>query len=419
MRTVGVGDFDHGGHRLIFASMVACYSRHRDFDLANLVAELAGSLDRAGGRDGLERLVRQVPTAAGFGRYAREVKAASKMRALHDIAERAAALAGKPQPPDMAEDAIASVAESLVRLTRESGREPTTLAAAEAKVISELQTGRRAMMETGIERFDAIAGGVPRSGVWTILGYPAQGKTTFMLSALVHMATAGRTVRVCSFEQSSHRIAATLLAQASGVQVHQYLNRGGTIEPSALEELARVAERHAGLDFAVFEENLSPPQIFAECAAMRGEPGIVALDYIQDIPPFGPYTETTQRISEGMRIMASIARELGWLVVVVSQLGKSESRQNLRPKMTDGVGSGAIEQRSDLMTSVWRPHYHESPPPGDDALDRAPWRARVSRVQINVLKNKFGPLGEESLVFDGKAMRFRPEHPDERRYWSD
>jgi len=217
-----------------------------------------------------------------------------------------------------------------------------------------------------------------------------------------------------------------LLSQVCALNVHGLLNRGGVAAPEVLDQVAAAARLHANVDFAMFEDNLDPNAIYSEVAVLaeKHPRGVVVVDYVQDIPPFGQFIDQTPRITEAMRILARIARELGWLVIVVSQVGKEAGKKNEQPQLSDALGSSSIEQRSDLISFVWRPHQREVRPAGErpvgwdqDDSAWAAWEARFKRCRVGIIKNKYGRLGHKDFVFDGASMKFRNPTEDEERYW--
>lgn len=427
VRRVDAVHFYSERHGVLFRAIVDVYQAAGDVDLTQLIAHLdrQSKTAQVGGADYLMELVNSVPTAVNAPHYAAVVLDRARLRRLieacglvmHEVYQ------GVDDGPELVARALDRVAE----LARDGGvRAPATLGRVELEVLDELVKGKPAMFHTGLAEVDRIADGVPRQGVWTIFGYPAGGKTTFALTVGMNLARAeGIPVRVVSFEQRAMRVAATLLSQAAGVNVHGMLNQGRRPTIQELDRLEAVARDHAGLDFAMFEDAMDPNAIFAEASLLRDkhERGVVIVDYLQDIPPFGRFVDLTPRITEAMRVLARIARELGWLVVVVSQLDKSAGKKNRQPQLSDGLGSSAIEQRSDLISYVWRPHQREPCPPRpavnahpfghEDAAYRS-WLVRYQRTRIGVIKNKYGPVGNTDLVFEGSLMRFRDPTDDER-----
>lgn len=375
------------------------------------------------------------PFPSTWGHHAKIVKAKSKLRQLITICAEAAHLA-YTEPEDFS-GVVAQTFERMAQLARnDSQSDVVQLVDAADNVIAMMESGVPLNLRTGIPAFDEISGGVPKAGVWSIYAQPGSGKTTFALRACLNMARGmaasngyaeqpKTVVRYCSVEQSPERAAATLLSQDTGRSVHELINRFRATEA----QIAETVEARLGWglpDFGFFKMAKDPNQLFAECLSLstKHAHGILVMDYVQDTIPFDKFIDSTPKITEAMRILSRIARELGWLVITVSQLDKASGKINQAPKMNDGLGSSAIEQRSDVISYVWRPHSRETPPPysrdtmtGEDDPTWAAWNARNKRVRIGVIKNKYGSGGVADLAYTGKSMRFEDPTYDISKHW--
>jgi replicative DNA helicase len=408
-----VDDLYGDRHREIWEACVRLSAEHGgDVPLPILVGRLRQYGDDAPGRE-LERLMTETPGPAGAASYAREVAAKARLRRLCDACHRAVWAAGAAD----ASQADAVLAKALADITPactvSGATKALRLADVELACIERLESGERAMIPTGLSAFDGMFDGLPESGTVTVLGYPGSGKSTLALSLLVARA-AYQPVRVYQVEMAPERMGATVLSQATQIGVHAMMNQGvvPTAEQSA--RLRAAQARHTDLPLTIAERSADAPTIYAECVQAHAQhgPGCVLIDYVQDLPGWGQFVELVPKITESMRVLSMIARDMGWLVVIVSQLGKEVAKSNREPGMADGVGSGAIEQRSDLMLSVWREHQGE-PCDGSEA-----WRMRQRKVKVRSLKNKYGPLGAQYLAFDGASMTFRGPTPEEDMAWN-
>lgn len=431
------GHYYNEAHRHIHKAIVSVFDETGTGDLVQIVDRLRarGVLAEVGGSEYLLELANYVPTSVNATHFARIVRGKARLRALIESCGMAVFDAY-----DLAEDPREVFDRAMERFTAiardGSMRDTVTLPDAEARVMQDLAKGAPSMYRTGVSAFDEIADGIPRQGVVTLFGYPGGGKTTFALTVALNLAMGVGfqqrvPVRVVSFEQSAQRIAATLLTQRAKLPVHEWLNQGKAPNQFERDELQRVIDSHQGVDFAMYESNLDPNAIYAEALALRQrhDRGVLVVDYLQDIPPFGRLVDHTPRMTEAMRILARIARELGWLVIVVSQVDKAAGKANRRPTLTDGLGSSAIEQRSDFIAYVWRPHQREPRPkpikmngPMGEIVDHTPverWRTRYQRTQFGVIKNKFGPCGTAEQIFEGNIMAFREATDEERQVWPD
>lgn len=365
--------------------------------------------------DAAIKCAEQTPTMANWPHWAKIVNTKHRLRTLIAACEQSAWDLAK------CDDADATITRVMDRLSV-AGRNLTPdecvqLADAERRLLAMLESGKPTSIPTSLPDFDAEFGGIPLGGLVCVFGYPASGKTTLTLNVAERMAKQGLPVRVFSYEQNATRLAATMLSTASGMQVHTWLNEGYKPGEEQWNELNRAIEAHAALDFGLIDRSLDAPGIFRECQAANlrtGRPGVAVVDYVQNLPGFGVFQELSPRITESMRWMQRIARDLGWTVLLVSQLDKAAAKANQRPDMASGLGSSAIEQYSDMIVSVYRPYQRE--PMG--GLDRETWQRRQRCCELGVLKNKYGPNGSVSLAFDLHLMRFRTPTEAEVMAWA-
>jgi replicative DNA helicase len=115
--------------------------------------------------------------------------------------------------------------------------------------------------------------------------------------------------------------------------------------------------------------------------------GLVAIvvDYIQLMAD--PGEQGNERVSRISRNLKAIAREFDVPLMALSQLNRaSENREDRKPRLSDLRDSGAIEQDSDVVLGLWRPHL--------DSND----------LDVLALKVRQGNTGEVRLYFDGDTV---------------
>jgi replicative DNA helicase len=107
-------------------------------------------------------------------------------------------------------------------------------------------------------------------------------------------------------------------------------------------------------------------------------------------------------------------------VLALSQLSRAvEQREDKRPQLADLRESGSIEQDADVVMFVFREqYYHErSEPKQRDDENNEKFNERVDRYQekgarihnvaeVNIAKQRHGPIGTVELFFDGTVTRF-------------
>jgi replicative DNA helicase len=115
-----------------------------------------------------------------------------------------------------------------------------------------------------------------------------------------------------------------------------------------------------------------------------------------------------------------VAKELNVPVLALSQLSRAvENREDKRPQLADLRESGSIEQDADVVMFIFREqYYHERMPPmqrADESEDKfneryARWQDRGNQIhnvaEVNIAKQRHGPIGTVKLYFDGAVTKF-------------
>jgi replicative DNA helicase len=157
---------------------------------------------------------------------------------------------------------------------------------------------------------------------------------------------------------------------------------------------------------------LSPTEIRARARRLKREHGLglVVLDYLQLMHVPGSKENRATEISEISRSLKALAKELEVPVIALSQLNRSvEQRQDKKPVMSDLRESGAIEQDADLIIFIYRDEVYNPETP------------RKGIADINVAKQRNGPVGDFPLTFIGKYTKFEnwvPEAYGDEPYYS-
>ena len=150
--------------------------------------------------------------------------------------------------------------------------------------------------------------------------------------------------------------------------------------------------------------------------------GLIVIDYLQLMRPAGPsrVDNRVQEVSEITRGLKAIAKELDVPVMALSQLSRAvEQREDKRPQLADLRESGSIEQDSDVVMFIFREQYYlersepkqredENDEKYNDRHDR--WKERCANVhnvaEVNIAKQRHGPIGTVELFFDGMVTKF-------------
>lgn len=200
---------------------------------------------------------------------------------------------------------------------------------------------------------------------------------------------------LCSMEQSRLNIAQRVACIDAGVNLHEL--RGGRMNKDAAQAYGKALTSLQTLPLFFCDRALQTvATITANAMELKKKHklSVLMVDYLQLVR--GPRRLNREQevaaISRGLRL---IANDLDVTVVACAQLNRgSEDRQDHRPRLADLRASGAIEADADAVVLLHRPEMHE---PGQfDGI-----------MEVLVAKQRNGPTGEMTLLFEKPTLRFK------------
>lgn len=390
-------------HQAIYAAFVRVLARRGDCDLTTLSGELkdAGDFDAVGGFGYLEELMQSCTGAPLVTEYAGQVAAAARQRrltlglqsALHDL-----------RYTSDVEGVLNRV--SLLATDVGNGEHNAQTKLVDAMIRNEqaMATGKVMTQKTDLAAFDNAFGGVPLKGIVTILGVPGSGKSSLALHLGLRIAERGGGVLVFSYEMDAESIAlnaASALASCDLSSVVRGLRNYGEHERRRNQAAIDLAGR---LNINIVDKSVTPHEIYRRVgfAVKKGLQAII-VDYVQNLPSDDTRLDEVRRIESACRMLQLVARDFGILVILVSQMDKASSSEAAPPKPSDGKGSGAIREVSDMIVGVFRPAVWERP---SEYQDEAAWTRRKQYAELHVLKNKQGVCGFQPVTFRPEFTAF-------------
>ena len=302
----------------------------------------------------------------------------------------------------------------------DAAREEASGAAAEdspAQGISELTT------EVGTEMLEVMTGNPDAFGVQT--GYPSLdhlligfqpgqlitigsrtgvGKTAFALNLALNAAASGSRVLFATLATSGKEIAQRLICAQAMVRIDDF--RSGRISPEEMACINEAVGELGELDILVADTpRMNVEHLAGSCRKMAegATRPLVVVDFLQLMHMEDSKAYRGNRAVEIADIMAelkAIARELGIVMVVLSQLNRPDygKPDALRPRPWQLTGSAAIEQMSDIVMLLDKSET-EAEAARDDRPDFG-----ITRVILP--KNNSGPNGEVDLMYLPTSCKF-------------
>jgi replicative DNA helicase len=262
--------------------------------------------------------------------------------------------------------------------------------------IDRQQSDANSLVGTGFIDLDEKIGSLYPREFLVIAARPSVGKTAFILNIARNLLfDSGKSVLICTMEQSRIELAQRLLCLEAKVSLAK-LRIGHVLR----EEMERIIDAGTKLKDSHFLFYDKPGQtvesISFNAKKAKSEHGvsIIFIDYLQLVESRRRSTNREQEVAKISRRLRGLANESGLTVVACSQLNRSsEDRMDHRPRLADLRESGSIEQDADIVLLMHRPEMYE---PGE-------WEGVC---EVNVAKNRNGPIGEIRLSFAREYLRF-------------
>src|ERR1700704_6627711 len=406
---VGADDFYRDDHRRIFRHLSKLIEHAKPADVVTVSESIEASedKDRTGGPAYLGALAQNTPSALNIRRYAELVRERSVQRRLAQvatgIAEDALNPAGREvgQLLDEAESKIFQIAESGAR--RDQGLlEIKPVLARVFERIDHLYhrdnpsdvTG----VPTGYTKMDQMTSGLQPGDLIVVAGRPSMGKTALALNIAEHVAVDnGLPVAVFSMEMSATQLAMRMLGSIARSDQHKM--RTGRLNDKEWGDLSEAMGKLHETPIYIDEAGaLTALEVRARARRLKrqySKLGLIVIDYIQLMAASSQGENRATEISEISRSLKAMAKELDVPVVALSQLNRAlEQRPNKRPQMADLRESGAIEQDADVILAIYRDEVYNPDSP------------EKGKAEVNILKQRNGPIGVVTLTFRGQHTRF-------------
>jgi replicative DNA helicase len=403
------------------------------------------ALAEVGGAQYLARLANSVVTIINAEDYGHAVHDLYLRRQLINLGEEVVNQAYVHDLDLPATDQIEQAEQQLYNLAEigqtERGLQPLNVALATAISVAEQAYKRDSHVTgvtTGLDDLDKKLGGFHPSDLIILAGRPSMGKTALATNLAFNAAAAYKEVRdstgavrvkegakvaFFSLEMSAEQLATRILAEQTEISSDRI--RRGDVRESDFPKFVAAAQKLHRLPFFIDDTPaLSVAALRTRARRLKRQHGLglIVIDYLQLMRPAGQSRPESrvQEVSEITRGLKSIAKELDVPVLALSQLSRAvEQREDKRPQLADLRESGSIEQDADVVMFIFREQYYleraepkqredETIEKFNDRHDR--WMERCTRAnnvaEVNIAKQRHGPIGTVELFFDGMVTRF-------------
>jgi len=261
-------------------------------------------------------------------------------------------------------------------------------------------------IKTGLGKVDEFLKEIKRKEVMFVIGKSGSGKTTFILNLIYNMVVKLKyKVLFNSLELAKESVIPQL------IQIHKSISsRKATNLIKSGESDKEVMQLISDLDdhFRVMDDDGQTMKdlenyILTANETVFDEPvQVVFIDYFQYIKKIGKknnYEET----SDMAREMKALSKRTNTFLIVLTQANREGGGSGDIPlSMSSARDSGAIEESGDYVLGLYRPCVN----PKLEENEKIPIQ---HDMYCQVLKNRWGPLGQAKLHFDGMSKQIKDE----------
>ena len=406
---IGESDFYRADHRLIYRHVSKLVGNSRPADVITVSESLESTkeLEGVGGLAYLGALAQNTPTAANIRRYAEIVRDRAVMRKLAEVGTEIAETAYNPMGKEAGQ--LLDEAESKVFASSEQGArgkqgfmdmQPLLTQVVERidMLYNRDNPSDVTGVPTGFTDLDKMTSGLQPGDLVIVAGRPSMGKTSLALNMAEHVALeSGLPVGVFSMDLGASQLVMRMLGSVGKLDQHKV--RTGRLADEDWRKLTDAVGRLNDAPIHIDETAaLNSLELRARARRLHrqyGKLGLIVVDYLQLMSASSQGENRATEISEISRGLKALAKELNVPVVALSQLNRSlEQRPNKRPVMSDLRESGAIEQDADLILFIYRDEVYNQ-----DSPDKG-------KAEVIIGKQRNGPIGTITLVFQGEYTRF-------------
>jgi len=332
---LGVADFYVGRHQRIYGTVQSLLERRERIDPLTVQIELARreELDRVGGPAYLRELAETVPTAMEIERHARIVRERAILRRLLGAATAIAADA-YDEPTDIPL-ALDRAEQRVFALRDESANTQLRHIQGALQANYEHLTERMERpfevsgVPSGFREVDFYTEGFSPGDLIVIAARPSVGKTSLGLAMAFNMAKRGHPTLIFSLEMDSKQIVSRFLAMNSRTDLLA-LRTGNVFDTEAASALAGVPiliDDTPGISIMELRTK-------ARRASSHDRLEVIVVDYIQLMRTGEDEENRVQEIATITRNLKSLARELGVVVIGLSQLSRAAGDTGVEPKLS-------------------------------------------------------------------------------------
>ena len=403
MEILKAEDFYRASNRKVFEAITELSGKNEPVDLVTVseILKKNNDLEAVGGSSFIAALTDRVPSSANVEYYAKIVRDKARLRRL--ISACTGIISAAYEHKDEAQLVVDTAENQILEIgASEGAQKVVSLQELMGGVIEKIEEFRNrgthvTGLATGYKRLDEMCSGLHGGEMIVVAGRPGMGKTAFCMNIARNVAAdLKKAVGIFSLEMSSDSLAMRLMCAEQRIDSHRL--RTGNIQNHELGRLTLAASKLYETPIYLDDSpKMDIQTLRAKVRRMVKEKKVelIVVDYLQLLEAGQQRENRQQEITVISRGLKSIAKEMNIPVLVASQLSRATEQRGdkSKPRLSDLRESGSIEQDADMVMLIYRKGYYDK-----DSGDKT--------AEIDIAKQRNGPTGEFTLIFNGEYTRF-------------
>jgi len=399
----------------LFNLFLQHYEKYKTIDIAKMAEEREDELEKLGGASYLVNIYSYVTCyrADLVEIYIKELKELHQRREA--IKKYSEAIDNLYNEDEEVTDVLTKTSSSIDSITEDlsnSGSSQYNMRQINELVLNKIERlhkGQEVGLPTGIGSIDRMTGGLQLGDLSIIGARPSVGKTALAMSFIDNISLKSNIPSMFfSSEMSAEAVGMRHHSSNSGVNLGLFNQQGASKEQLQSIRRSCIASQKAPI-FIDDQFAITASEIRNKTRIAHRKYGIKAIfvDYIQRLKPESREESFNAklRISNALKVLKNLARELNIHVCVLAQLNRDAEESNYDQLHSAMIADcGEVEQDADLIMLIGKNHEYEKE-----------FRADQMRVrEIKITKQRNGATGRiGGIIFKSECARFE-EIPTER-----
>lgn len=365
MTLINPDDFYKDEHKEIFNAIRSLYHNKKPVDILTVTAKLKemGKLDQVGGAYQISVISGLMTSSANLEYHATLLKQFSMLRSFINISSEDGRLAyaDTTDPFKLLQDHLMKVERIFSGITPEMRHiEKVGISVVDKMHAAKDQTSEMIGYPSSLAKINENVLGWSGPDFIIISAAPGEGKTTFMINEILHVASTGVPVAVFSLEMNDEQLYWKMISNKIRAEVKDI--RRGRLSDKQWEDLYYWQSELAKMNIYFYDVSgldiMKATAIIKE-AYRKHNVRMVFIDYIQLLTVSDRKQNREAEVNFISKRIKEVCRDLNIPVMALSQMSRDALKRKELYKPSDLRESGALEQDADVIGFIYHPESHD------------------------------------------------------------